>query len=143
MHSQIPQNENLSDVTLLKKLFFEEANAADEFARLARIFARPARNVLLRIAAEERKHLERLQLEYFILTGDTIPISKSTPKTDGKLSVLRLAYNREMQLAESYLNVAEVIKDQSFKEFCTTFASEEKEHAMILRKLILSAMRMR
>ncbi len=136
----VPQDKAASDAALLKKLISEDARAAETYAELARVFSKPAKGALLKMAAEERRHVERLQLEFFLLTGDTFPVSKSASGVAGRLVSLRSAYNRENEMAESYLTAAEGMKDHDLRELCVAFASEEREHAGTLRKLILKAM---
>ena len=55
-----------------------------------------------RLLSDTQKHLRRLQLEYFLLTGDTLAAPSRREPPAGVLPLLRRAYLSEGELAEQY-----------------------------------------
>ena len=55
-----------------------------------------------RLLSDTQKHLRRLQLEYFLLTGDTLAPLPGREPPAGILPLLRRAYLFEGELAEQY-----------------------------------------
>lgn len=82
--------------------FVLDASGAGEYYRLmARRTKGGAQKQLLAMAAEERKMLGRLQMEYFLLTGDTLTPKTPGPSREGLLSQLRRCYMNEGLVARA------------------------------------------
>lgn len=55
-----------------------------------------------RLFSDTQKHLRRLQMEYFLLTGDTLGLPPGREPPAGILPLLRRAYLLEGELSEQY-----------------------------------------
>ena len=64
-----PQHKNLDAERL--ELFMENGNKAVAFIRNLPKSVGDGVEILMGILADERSHLKKLQLEYFLLTGDS------------------------------------------------------------------------
>ena len=117
---------------------FIEAEAADAafYSALARRCTGAGRAVLTRLCAQERCHLRQLQMEYFLLTGDSCTPPRACPVTGGVISALRMAYLDELEGTEQYLEAAARTASKPLQALYTQLAKEERQHAAALRGLI-------
>ena len=97
---------------------------------------------LLRIQGDERRHLLKLQTEYFLLTGDSCPVSPAAARGSptGLLSALRDAYDSELQGAAAYEAAAGQTPRDDLKELYRSHAEDERAHAAVLYRLIRQAL---
>ncbi len=100
------------------------------------------RDHILRIARDEQGHLLDLQTEYFLLTGDSCPVSPPSQHGSpaGLLSALRGAYDNELQGAAASEAAAGQTPRDDLKELYRRHAEEERAHAVILYRLIRQAL---
>lgn len=91
--------------------------------------------LLLRMSAEEARHLRAMQMEYYLLTGDTMPIVK--PEINGSLQEnLRLAYSGEWGAAEDYAREADEHSDAALKRLFLAQSRDELRHRRILKGML-------
>ena len=86
--------------TALAVLIEESAEMLTYYNSLTGKIAQAQRRVLLDVAAKKKKQLHELQLEHFLLSGDSHVPPKSCAMTQGVLASLRQAWLRERELAE-------------------------------------------
>jgi rubrerythrin len=100
------------------------------------------REQILQLLRDERRHLLDLQTEYFLLTGDSCPVSPPAKHgfPAGLLSALRDSYDNELQRAAAYESGAGQTRRDDLKELCRRHAEEERAHAAILYRLIRQAL---
>lgn len=127
-----------ADEAALREFIADESRDAAFYSALAGR-AGWASRTLLRIAVEERGHKRDLQLEYFLLTGDTYVPEPSCPAVGTVLDSMRLAYANERKGAESYLTAADATKSERLGEMYRMHAADEMNHAETLRSLISRA----
>lgn len=120
--------------------FIERAAEAAAFYTALAARSGGASRTLLRLAAEEREHLRRLQVEYFLQNGDTCAPSRSCPMRGSVLSDLRKAYLGELANAERFRNAAQSAETAELAALYAELAKAETAHAAALRSLIAAAM---
>jgi hypothetical protein len=135
-----PEPPRPDDAALLRQ--FIEAEAADTafYAALAKRCTGKGRGVLTKLSAQERCHLRRLQMEYFLLTGDSCAPPHSCPAPGGTLSALRMAYLDELAGGEQYLDAAGHTANANLQALYIELAEDERCHAVLLRELIGQAL---
>ena len=119
---------------LEERIGAEQRNAAfyDILARRYRGMERTIR----RIAAEERGHMRELQVEHFLLTGDTYMPEPSCPVVTSVLEALRTAYKEELAAADIYKKQAAATPSEALREIYECHAADETRHAETLRTMI-------
>ncbi|NCB50445.1 MAG: hypothetical protein EOM54_01000 [Clostridia bacterium] len=133
-----PTQVGQADEAALREFIADESRDAAFYSALARR-AGWASRMLRRMAAEESSHKRDLQLEYFLLTGDSHAVPPSCPVVGPVLDSMRLAYANELKGAESYLSAAEATKSERLGELYRLHASDEINHAEVLRSMISRA----
>jgi len=101
--------------------------------------AQQGRAALMKLAADEARHLKALQLEYFLLLGEAYTPAERCPKQTDILSALRMAYLSEKKSGAEYLAAAEQEAERA--ALYRALAAEEMGHAEVLRKLIERTLR--
>lgn len=128
------------DAAVLRRFMDGEASDAAYYTGLAQRCPDSSRQILISIAADEKEHLRRLQLEYFLMTGDTYVPSLSCPMTGGLLALLRKAYVHELEGAASYLSAAGDTDKSRLMLLYPKLAKDESRHAEAVVGLIEKAM---
>ena len=123
----------------LAHFIHEETCAAVWAAALARLFGGEARTVLLRQAADARRHLKRLRAEYFIAAGVPAGGNQDCRDISGKLASLRTVYLQARDRAADYEEQAERAPSPELREMFAAFAGDEARHAREARRLILAS----
>ena len=91
--------------------------------------------LLRRMGADEDRHLKAMQMEYYLLTGDTMPIVK--PEINGSLQEnLRLAYAGEWGAAEGYAREAVKSEDLQLQKLYLEQSRDELRHRRALKCLL-------
>lgn len=88
------------------------------------------------ILQEEREHLKKLELEYFLLSGVKLEFQAAIYPTGNLISCLRAAYLKEMTESLEYLKAAEETNNHVFACLYGQIANDEQKHAVMLRKCI-------
>jgi rubrerythrin len=135
---QPPAQEN-GDAEALREFIADESRD-EAFYRALAGRAGAAARTLRCIAADERGHRRDLQMEYFMLTGDTYAAEPSCPVAGPVLDAMRSACANELKGAENYLAAAGATKSERLGELYRLHASDEKTHAEALRSLIYRAL---
>ena len=95
-----------------------------------------ARQTLLRIMTDERRHLKMMQLEYFMRTGDSfVPAVPIPAEKTGVLAALREGFLAENETAAAYTAAGES-RDGELGEIYAEIAADERRHAGQLREII-------
>lgn len=127
------------DAETLRRLMDGEAEDAaryDELARRSRVAARELREM----SADEREHFRHLQVEYYLLTGDSYLPPESCPLIKGVLGAMRAAYVGELKGAEEYMKAAGETERPELRELYEAHAGDERGHAATLRRIITRAL---
>ncbi|MEG1789631.1 MAG: ferritin family protein [Oscillospiraceae bacterium] len=127
------------DIPTLREFINDEARDAGYYALLSRRMPGAARTLMC-ISRDERVHLRELQVEYFLLCGDSSPTCESCPLFCGTLKALRMAYGSECAGAAAYLKAAEETGSECLRALYREHAADETRHAEILRELISRVM---
>lgn len=116
----------------LRAFMRSAVNASALYSALARRFkgASPLLNLL---AAEERRHLSALAVEYYLLTGDSFTPRPAPPDNGALLSALRRAWQAEGVSEQSYLSAAQI---SPLGALYRAHAENEHRHRALLRGLI-------
>jgi rubrerythrin len=125
-----------NDAETLRSFIEGESKDLAFYMDLAGKCRTPGRTVINEIASDERRHLKKLQTEYFLLTGDSSVPRRSCPYTDGILSALRRAYIHETEGYSQYIKAAGETKIPRLEALYTELAADEKRHSEKIRKLI-------
>lgn len=137
--AEAPEAQDNGDVETLREFIADESRDEAFYLALAKRAGRASR-MLRGIAADERGHKRALQMEYFMLTGDSCAVAPSCPVVDPVLDAMRRAYGNELKGAKNYLAAADETKSERLGEIYRRHASDEKSHAEALRSLIFTAL---
>ena len=108
-----------------------------ELLSLYHALSRRSRNSAAgRLLSDTQKHLRRLQLEYFLLTGDSLAPPPGPDPPAGVLPLLREAYLLEGDLAEQY----EAAGTGPLRELYLGRAKAANSHREALRGIIARAL---
>ena len=144
-----------SEVQSMKKLSYDERDyaarlaeyIADETYTQALYMALSKRctgnmaSLLRSISADEGRHLREMQMEYYLLTGDSLCPPKRD--TDGAVcELLRMAYAGEGKAAEGYADEAEMHSDGALRKKFSAISADETRHRAMIRKMLSSALGM-
>ena len=119
----------------LRGFMSDERRDSQFYSALARR-VRFARAALEGLAAEENGHFDDLQVEYYLLDGDTFSPPESCPAPRGALSALRDAYNAELRGADAYSRAAADSSSEQLSRIYERHALDEQRHAVCLRGII-------
>ena len=89
-----------------------------------------------RLFSDTQKHLRSLQLEYFLLTGDSFAPPPGQEPPAGVLPLLRRAYLSEGELAEQY----EAAENSPLRELYRGRVKAARSHQGTLRGMIAKAL---
>ncbi len=134
-----PPESAYSQEDSLLLLIHEEICAAAGATALARMFQGDGRALLLRHAADAKRHLRRLRAEYFITTGLTAASNGDCRAVGGKLASLRDAFLAAGQLAGRYEMAAGQTDCPELAEAFGAFAADERRRAQELRALLIDS----
>ena len=91
--------------------------------------------MLRRMSGDETRHLKSMQLEYYLLTGDTMPLE--APVINGTLQDnLRLAYAGEWGAASDYAAEAQRHGDARLKALYLAQSRDELRHRRLAREIV-------
>ncbi len=127
------------DREVLEQLIAREYESEMFYRALAQI-AKSARAVLNRIANEEKSHASALQIEYYLLYGDTYVPKMCHLKKYTALKSLRTAYLAELEDERRYLQEASHTKNETLAILYNKHAREEVAQAYVLRDIISAAL---
>lgn len=106
------------------------------YRRLAAMCRGEASQTLRRMSEDEARHLRAMQMEYYLLTGDTLPEGKP-PEISGSLQDnLRMAYSGEWEAACGYAREAERSSDAALKKLYLAQSEDEMRHRAQARELV-------
>lgn len=129
------------DARQLREFMDAEYMSASFYTALASRVSGRQRALLLQAACDEKKHLRRLQLEYYLLTGETWSAPRYENDRSGVLSQLRTAYLTEMKTADGYRSAARQTENAELAALWTEIASDEDRHAAAARQMTAAALR--
>ena len=121
----------------LPDLIRDELCAAACTAALARMFQGSGRALLLRHAADAKRHLRRLRAEYFIATGQTGCSGGDCRTVAGKLTSLRQLFLQAVRMAGRYEQAAACTDGAELRQALDAFAADERRRAQETRSLLV------
>ncbi|MGN1002035.1 MAG: hypothetical protein ACI4PC_04615, partial [Oscillospiraceae bacterium] len=124
----------------LRRLIRDTAAAAGTYRDLASRTRGVHAKTLLTLAAEKRRSLSRLQMEYFLLTGDTLALPGQRQDREGFLSRLRRCYRNEGLLHRACLAAAQRTENEPLRALHRENAALAAAHQRSLRAMISRAM---
>lgn len=134
-------NSTPEELERIREMMDDEYTSAQFYTALAKRFSRQNCERLLQAARDEAGHLRALQMEYFLLTGDSYTPTARDIEIRSCLSALRDGYHAERKAYDTYMEMAQ---DTSSTELAAVFianAADEARHAQMLRGLIEKALR--
>ena len=138
-HETADKAEVYSEEDILKELIQDENCAAQYASSLARMFQGDGRAVLLRHAADAKRHSRRLRAEYFIRTGVSYSQENNCQGVSGKLSSLRQALLQAGLRAEKYDFAAEHTSSLELRQAYQAFAADTRRCAQETRALLIES----
>lgn len=135
--SSAPLSEAYSEETMLRELIHSETCAAQYAAALARMFQGDGRAVLVRHAADAKRHGRRLRAEYYIRTGVSPAPMDNCQGVSGKLASLRSALLDADALAERYDHAGSHTDSEELRQVYQTFAADARRRAQETRALLI------
>ena len=119
----------------LKKYIEDEQRSMALYTCLARRFGGRRGEMLRAMSADEGRHLRAMQMEYYLLTGDSLPTSPAEVSGDG-WELLRKAYAGEGEAAEGYAREAEMHSDEALAALFSSQSADECRHRANVKKLL-------
>ncbi len=96
-------------------------------------------SLLRSMAADEARHLRSMQLEHYLLTGDSLPPEKLPDFDRPAAELLRMAYSGEWDASEAYASQAQAQQDARLRALFLAQSRDELRHRANV-KMILAAM---
>lgn len=111
--------------------------ASERFYRaLAAKLSRQQGQKLIQAAQDEARHLRALQMEYFLLTGDSRTPTTGETVITSRLSALRDGYHAEKAAYDAYMQAAQNTASTALAAVFIANAADEARHAQMLRGMI-------
>lgn len=98
--------------------------------------SRWAKDMFARLYYMEYAHMQRLQTEYFILTGDTKRTSRGNIAISSLLAALRQRYSAEREEMDAYKKASLKIPDKRLAGIMEEMSAEEAGHIRIIFGMI-------
>lgn len=92
------------------------------------------------LRAQEREHVRSMQLEYFLLTGESCPCSTRAALPTGQLAALRSLYLAVQERQRAYQQAERSTRQEPLRTLYASLADSAGEHAAVLRRLIGASM---
>lgn len=124
------------DLKRMREFMDDEAGDAITYAELAGMCSGCCRQTLLKMSADEKKHLKKLRAQYFIRTGKTYTPPGCCPLIRTFGETLRLKYTGELEGSQSYRSASGETRDGELAALYATFAEDEKRHHQLIGGLI-------
>lgn len=128
------------DAAHLRRFISDAAAAAEDYRELALRTKGAHAKTLMTLAAEERKSLSRLQMEYFLLSGDTFALQRRKPAQEGVLSRLRRCYVNEGIRSRACMAASQQTASEPLRALHRENAALASSHQRSLRAMISRAM---
>lgn len=119
----------------LRDFIGDETRDAAFYTALAKK-SRWASRTLESMSADERRHARSLQIEYYLMTGESFIPPPSCPLVESVPEALRSAHKGELSGAEAYAAAADVTASPSLRELYLSNAADERRHAEMVKCLI-------
>ena len=129
-----------SELDRLCEMMDNELASEQFYRQLAPKFSKQPAHRLLQAAQDEARHLRALQMEYFLLTGDSYSPSAENAEIPGCLSALRSGYHAERTAYDGYMAAAQETASTALAAVFIDNAADEARHAQMLREMIGKAL---
>lgn len=124
------------DCDRLRGFMDGESCDAEFYGMLALKCSGCARQMLLRISADEQGHLKKLRAKYFILTGETYKPPNACPLIRTVPDALRRKYSGEKEGSVAYRTAAEDAADTDLKDTYLALSADEARHSKAIGCII-------
>jgi Uncharacterized conserved protein len=128
------------DIRTLKDFIDYEYQTIQLYKKLAMCCTGFNRQELMRISADEKMHMCKLQTELFLISGDTHCPTPVCTRIDGVMRALSMAYRHELEAEEAYLDAAKETRRSELARLYRCIAEDECRHAKTIRGIIERAM---
>ena len=122
-------------VARLEKYIADEHYSNKLYAHLARRCEGKAAAMLRAMSADEGRHLRAMQMEYYLLTGDSLRCDDGDIEGEN-CELLRSAYVGEAGAAEEYAREAEMQHDETLRKLFLAQGADEWRHRANVKKLL-------
>lgn len=119
----------------LEKYIADEAYSQALYAALAGRCSGNMAATLRAMSADEGRHLKAMQMEYYLLTGDSCPTRKNGPEGE-TCELMRGAYAGELEAAEGYEREARMQCDGALRELFLAQSADERRHRANVKKML-------
>ncbi len=119
----------------LEKYIADEHYSMVLYAFLARRCEGRYAAMLRAMSEDEARHLRAMQMEYYLLTGDSLRCD-NVDMTGDSCEKLRSAYGGEAGAAEGYAREAEMHHDGALKKVFLAQSADEWRHRANVKKLL-------
>ena len=123
----------------LEKYIADEHYSGALYAALARRCEGRQAAMLRAMSADEARHLRAMQMEYYLLTGDSLRCADADVAGDS-CELLRGAYAGEAEAAEGYAREARLCADEELKKLYMAQSADEWRHRANVKKILGSAL---
>ena len=128
------------DIRTLRTFIDKEYRAVKLYRELAMCCTGGNRLELMKISADEKMHMCKLQTELFLITDDTHCPPPVCPRIEGAMRTLSMAYRKELRAEEAYLDAAKETRRPELARLYRCIAEDECRHAKTIRGIIKRAM---
>ena len=122
-------------VARLEGYIESEAYSAALYAALATRCGGSRAGMLRAMGEDERRHLKAMQMEYYLLTGDSRCPGKIRISADTQ-ELLRSAYSGEGDAAEGYEREAQMHRDEALCKVYRDQGADERRHRANAKKIL-------
>ena len=120
----------------LEKYIQTEAMTHALYSHLASLFHQDMGRTLQAMAADEARHLRAMQMEYYLLTGDSLA-GVTAPKFDAPpAELLRMAYSGEWDSSGDYASEAGLQQDEKLKKLYLSQSRDELRHRAAVKTML-------
>ena len=125
----------------LRALIAKKRLCAAECRRLSAVSSGSVRQLLRRMVTDAQKQERSLQSQYFILTGDTCPMTRDRPRAGGLMSGLRGLLLLTQECASALEDLSRAAPDMTAAQTLRDLASADLKWSSELRRLIESSIK--
>jgi len=129
--------EKMPEMQMLCEFMDDKASDEIFYTHLAKKCGDKNGEKLLRaLSVQEAEHLKKLQIHYFIMTGDSYRPQYTVPYITSVLDAVRNRYIREVNCETAYQKAAIESSDGKLSQLYSEIAMDEAKHAKSIEKLI-------
>lgn len=130
------EKEDKSAEKLLAEFIKNEHESSQFYKSLSlKTKNRNTSSIFSKLSSYEAHHMQRLQTEYFLLTGDIISVESYSGVINFTPEALYLAYKAEVKSHKEYEKAALTTSDKELSRLFSHLSKEEWDHASVIRDI--------